>query len=238
MQFGFDLTASATIFWLVLTLAAAFPLPIFSASEEEKGKQERLGWLPYILPTLVILALIGLVCVRPLLADCAFWKSLNARSPQERLAGAERAVNLWPLEPEYRLGLAGAWAQNGNWGAAEAQLVTADQLNQSDPQVWEAMGNLYAYWGDVEPRRYIQAERAYRRALELAPNMATYHTALGLVLAQQGRQQDGLAELERAIALDATDGTAYRHLADLYQALGRENESAWARKEAERWSNK
>ena len=77
---------------------------------------------------------------------------------------------------------------------------------------------------------------AYRRALELAPNVATYHTALGLVLARQGRLQDGLAELERAVALDATDGTAYRHLADLYQALGRESESARARKEAKRWS--
>jgi predicted Zn-dependent protease len=87
----------------------------------------------------------------------------------------------------------------------------------------------------MEPRRYVQAEAAYRRVLELAPNMATYHTALGLVLARQGRIQDGLAEMERAVALDATDGTAYRHLADLYQALGRESEAVWARKEAKRW---
>jgi len=236
LQFSFDLTASATIFWLMLALAIAFPLPIFSTTEEEKGKQERFGWLPYTFPALATFAFIGLVCLRPLLADCAFRKSLNAQSPQERLAEAERAVNLWPLEPEYRLGLAGTWVQNGNWVAAEAQLVTADRLALNDPQVWEAMGNLYAYWGDVEPRRYIQAEVAYRRALELAPNVATYHTALGLVLARQGRLQDGLAELERAVALDATDGTAYRHLADLYQALGRESESARARKEAKRWS--
>jgi hypothetical protein len=38
------------------------------------------------------------------------------------------------------------------------------------------------------------------------------------------------------VALDATDGTAYRHLADLYQALGRETEASEARKEASRWS--
>ena len=235
LQFGFDLTTSATIFWLALAWAATSFLPASCASEGEKTKQEKSAWIPYVLPTLVTLVLIGLVCVRPLLADHAFWRSLNARSPQERLAEAERAVNLWPLEPEYRLGLAGALVQNGNRVAAEAQLLTADRLNPDDPQVWAARGNLHAYWGDTEPRHYVQAEAAYRRTLELAPNVATYHTALGLVLARQGRLQDGLAELERAVALDATDGIAFRHLADLYLALGQEGESAWARKEAARW---
>jgi hypothetical protein len=47
--------------------------------------------------------------------------------------------------------------------------------------------------------------------------------------------EEGLTELERAVALDATDGVAYRHLADLYQALGRESDATWARKEAARW---
>jgi Flp pilus assembly protein TadD len=62
------------------------------------------------------------------------------------------------------------------------------------------------------------------------------HTSLGLVLAQQGRLEEGLAELERAVALDATDGVAFGHLADLYRMLGREEEAGWARREAERWS--
>jgi tetratricopeptide (TPR) repeat protein len=73
--------------------------------------------------------------------------------------------------------------------------------------------------------------------LELAPNIATYHTALGLVLAQQGRLSAGVAELERAVALDATDGTAYRHLADFYQAMGQATKAVEARKEASRWRN-
>jgi O-antigen ligase/Flp pilus assembly protein TadD len=237
LQFGFDLTASATVFWLVLALAATLFLPTRPAGEEkEPGAQERFGWLPHVLPTLITIALIGLVCVRPLLADCAYWNSQQGiQSLQARQAEAERAINLWPLEPEYYAGLAEIYMRGANLVAAEKQLAVADQLSPNDPQVWVAWGNLYAYWGDVEPRRYVQAEAAYRRALELAPNVATYHTALGLVLIRQGRLQDGLAELERAVALDATDGTAFRHLADLYQALGRENESAWARKEAKRW---
>jgi superkiller protein 3 len=102
--------------------------------------------------------------------------------------------------------------------------------------VWAARGDLYALWGDVELSRYSQAEAAYRQALELAPNLAIYHTALGLVLAQQGRLEEGAMALERAVDLDATDGIAYAHLADLYLALGRETEAAWARQEAVRWS--
>ena len=237
LQFGFDLTASATAFWLVLALATTLPLPTFSVGEEkQKDTQEKFGWLPYVLPALVTVALISLVCVRPLLADCAYWNSQQrTRSPQTRQAEAERAVSLWPLEPEYHAGLAEIYMQGANPVAAEKHLAAADRLSPNDPQVWVAWGNLYAYWGDIEPRHYVQAEAAYRRALELAPNVATYHTALGLVLVRQGRLQDGLAELERAVALDATDGTAYRHLADLYEALGRESESVWARKEAARW---
>ena len=239
LQFGFDLTASATVFWLVLALAATSPLPAFSISEDKEQKtQEKFGWLPYVPPALVTLALVGLVCVRPLLADCAYWNSQQGpHSQQARQAEAERAVSLWPLEPEYRAGLAEVYMQGANPVAAEKQLAAADQLSPNDPQVWVAWGNLNAYWGDIEPRRYIQAEAAYRRTLEQAPNVATYHTAMGLVLARQGRLEDGLAELERAVALDATDGTAYRHLADLYQALGRESESVWARKEARRWGS-
>jgi tetratricopeptide (TPR) repeat protein len=88
----------------------------------------------------------------------------------------------------------------------------------------------------LEPLRYAQAETAYRQAVALAPDVATYHTALGLVLAGQGLLKEGAAELERAVDLDATDGIAYGHLADLYLALGWDTEAVWARRQAERWS--
>lgn len=238
LQFGFDLTGSATIFWLMLALAT-FPTSMYPIDTKRKRDTPgKLGWLPYVPPAVIIFALIGLLCVRPLLADNAYFNSQDgALSLQARQTEAERAVNLWPLEPEYHARLAEIYQRGGNWIAAEDQLVVTDQLSPNDPQVWMARGNLYAYWGSIEPRRFIQAETAYRRALELAPHIATYHTALGLVLAQQGRWSAGLAELERAVALDATDGTAYRHLADLYLAMGREAEATEARKEAGRWNN-
>jgi O-antigen ligase len=242
LQFGFDLTASATVFWLVLALGATLRRSALPSSQSSspppahEGQRERPALLLYLPPTLAILALILLLCGRPLVADVAYWKSQqDAQPPEERLEAGARAVRLWSLEPEYRLNYAWLLAQSGDFGAAERQLVAADRLSPDDPKVWAVRGEIDALWGEITPAQYLCAEAAYRRTLALAPNVATYHTALGLVLAQQGRLEEGTAELERAVALDATDGMAYRHLTDLYQALGRETEAAWARKEAARW---
>ncbi|MBN1977627.1 MAG: hypothetical protein JW918_09525, partial [Anaerolineae bacterium] len=98
-------------------------------------------------------------------------------------------------------------------------------------------GNIYALWANVSPDQYARAEAAYRRALELAPDIATYHTALGLILVREGRTEDGLVELERAVELDATDGVAFQHLAQVYEALGEKAKADWAQKEAERWND-
>jgi O-antigen ligase len=252
LHFSFDLTASATVFWLVLAMAVAMgqveppnPSPGFpplQAREGQgggRGQGERLGGLLYLPPTLAVLALVTLLCLRPLLADVVYWQSQQGTRPlEERQTAGMQAVRLWPLEPEYRLGLAWVLAQGGDFAAAETQLAAADRLSPDDPRIWAAWGEVYALWGEMEPGRYAQAEAAYRRALELAPNVATYHTALGLVLAQQGRLEEGVIELERAVDLDATDGVAFSHLANLYQALGQEAKAAWARKEAKRWSDR
>jgi predicted Zn-dependent protease len=125
--------------------------------------------------------------------------------------------------------------QAGDWQAAESQLVTAGGLSPGDSHIRVAQGELYAGWAEIEPERYTQAEAEYRRAVEMAPTVARYHTALGLVLIRQGRIEEGLAELERTVELDATDGAAYRHLADVYRMMGRDTESDWARAEVVRW---
>jgi O-antigen ligase/Tfp pilus assembly protein PilF len=238
LQFGFESIASSTIFWLSLALAATSPWPTAAPRtvSPEPGVK-RTAWLPYAPLAMLVLAFIYLLCMRPLLADHASWNSRQAaRSTEARRSDAERAVHLWPLEPEYRAGLAEAYLQAGRPAAAETQLAAADRLSPDDPQIWAARGNLYAYWGDREPVHYPQAEEAYRHALELAPNVAAVHTAMGLVLARQGRLQEGLAEMERAVALDATDAVAFGHLADLYAVLGREDDASRARKEAQRWN--
>lgn len=242
LQFSFDLTASATVFWLILAMGAALwarhPLPAHPEADAHPEMRATKPRPPLHLfpPTLLVLILVWLVCARPLLADLAHQQSLESVStPGNRLAASQRAVRLWPVEPAYRLELAQAALQQGSAAGAETQLSAAAQLSPDDPGLWAAIGGLYARWAEVAPGQYVRAEAAYRRAVALAPNVAAYHVALGLILAHQGRPEEGLAELDRAVSLDATDSVAYRHMADLCSSLGREVQADWARQQAERW---
>jgi O-antigen ligase len=237
LQFGFDLTASATVFWLTLAFGAALGRGWPSPTASRVAPRKPAVLLLYAAPTIAVLTLVGLLCLRPLMADVAYWKSQQEATPlAQRVLAGRQAVRLWPVESEYRLGLAWVLAQGGDFAAAEWQLAVADELRPNDPRVWAARGDLYALWGDVDSARYSQAEAAYQHAVALAPNVAAYHAALGLALAQQGRLEEAAMALERAVDLDATYGIAYGHLADLYLALGRETEAAWARREAVRWN--
>jgi tetratricopeptide (TPR) repeat protein len=68
-----------------------------------------------------------------------------------------------------------------------------------------------------------EAELYIRRALEQEPDNAAYLDSLGWVLYQQGRYQESLPPLERAVALSAEDPdpTVHEHLGDLYDRIGR-----------------
>jgi Flp pilus assembly protein TadD len=65
-----------------------------------------------------------------------------------------------------------------------------------------------------------QAVDAYETTVLLAPTVAGYHTALGATLARQGDYILSRLILERAVALDPTDPSAYAFLAATYTALG------------------
>jgi putative inorganic carbon (HCO3(-)) transporter len=239
LQAGFELTAGATLFWLLLAVSAALGRESAGAAAPREPARERPGRLVYVPLAVAGLLLGGQVCLRPLLADAASWQGQRAAWPLEaRLAAAERAVRLWPLEPAYRLGLARVYEAAGRRADAEAQMAAAAARRPGDPAVWAACGALYARWGAVEPGRTVQAEAAYRHAVALAPNVAGYHTALGLALAAQGRAPEATAELERAVALDATDGAAYGHLAALYRLQGRLARAAQAERQARYWMHK
>jgi O-antigen ligase len=236
LQFGFDLTASAVVFWLLLAMVAG--MSDRRPDPPPAGARIIMPHL-YLAPALVVLALIGLTCLRPLWADIAYWQSRQeTRSLSARVNEGSQAVHLWPLEPEYRLGLAWALFQSGDTAAAEDQLSAAHQLSPDDVWIWAAEAELYAVWGQSDPDKYHQAEAAYRHALALAPDIAAHHAALGVILARLGQLEAATMELERAVALDATDGLAYESLADLYEVMGRAPDAAWARGEAARWTDR
>jgi tetratricopeptide (TPR) repeat protein len=244
MQFSFDTAGTSAVFWLVLALAVGlYQSNQVEAATRPEAKDTspastRWALLPYLPPLAALLALSTLVVWRPLAADSAFRQAVDPQVPvAERQAAGLRATELWPREPTYHLGLASLQGSLGQFAAAEESFASAGQIRPADPLIWAAWGEMYAHWGQSEPGKLRQAQAAYERAVELSPNTATYHTALGLILAQQGQVEAGAAEIQRALDLDTTDVTAYTHLARVFDSLGQGERADWARQEAAYWSD-
>jgi len=237
LQFGFSLTATNIVFWLLLAIIAARSRDLKTPEVEEAAAASPFGFAPrlvYLPPTLVLLALLAQISIRPLLADVAFWQSQQGtRRLEPRVALGERAVRLWPLEPTYRLGLAGLYAQAGECEAAEAQILVAQRARPDDAQLWAGRAATYARCG--APAR---AEAAWGEAIRLAPTVAAYHRELGLGLAHCGKLEEAADALCRAVALDATDATAHRALSGVYQASGKEAAAEDARQQADYWARR
>ena len=73
-----------------------------------------------------------------------------------------------------------------------------------------------------------QAEGILLQALDMNPNLAVAHSALGRVLAKAERYEAAAAELKKAISLDATDAAAFYVLGYALRSLQRDIEAAEA----------
>ena len=67
----------------------------------------------------------------------------------------------------------------------------------------------------VQAKRYDDAVRSYKRALELNPQNASAHCNLGYVLMQQGKLDDAIREFQKTLEIDPD---MPQGKADLHQA--------------------
>jgi Flp pilus assembly protein TadD len=233
-QFSFSQLESSVLLWLLLGLGGALGCGVQTSVPAEPEAAPGSGAKAAGI-AVVYAVLISVVCIRPLLADTLAWHARQVETAlDERITLARDVVRLESREPAYRAHLSWLYLSMGEFELAEDEILAARRLSPNDPRVQSAVGELYALWGLRDTHKLEYAERAYRRTLELAPHVAIYHTALGLVLAQQGRIAEGIRAVERAVDLDATDGVAYAHLAGLYEAAGRSEDARRAREEAAR----
>jgi adenylate cyclase len=115
-----------------------------------------------------------------------------------------------------------------------AETQTALALDDRDPWAHFVQGNLLS-----RLRRFGEAVRALRRALELNPNFALAHAQLALSLAQQGAHQEAVDSAEHALQLSPRDRPvglyASNAMANVHFAAGRYPECAtWARNTIEK----
>ena len=93
-----------------------------------------------------------------------------------------------------------------------------------------------AYLSDDRDARLAAAETTIAKVLSLRPDDALAHEIMGGVLNQTNRSQQGIAELERALALDPNLATAHGDIGLAKIFVGRPEETEAQEKEALRLS--
>jgi TolB-like protein/DNA-binding winged helix-turn-helix (wHTH) protein/Tfp pilus assembly protein PilF len=147
-----------------------------------------------------------------------FFEQATARDSNYALAYAGTADTLLAIDFQHNASIA------SRLEAYQRAKAAAEKALELDATLSEAHTAL----GGVREREYAwpDAERVFRRAIELDPNNADAHLKLGSeLLFVQGRSDDGLAEIRRALALDPLSFIAREYLAEALLTMGRYQEA-------------
>lgn len=243
LLFSIEVASTASVFWAVAGGGIGFCRSLTEKRQRE-DRELRDESPRNTRPTGIIageiaaaaLALVLATNVLPLVADIYVGKALHPGTRFEtRLANAEQAVALWPLEPSYRAFSASIYLQGALneiephrlLAAAESRMTDALAMRPLDPLLWLRMADVLTYRAvrAADDSAAVVAENAYRRAIDLAPNVGTLWAKNGAFDLLQGRPDSAIVKLERATALDPTDGVAWSYLSQAYRAMGRTDEA-------------
>ncbi len=238
---GFDVTTTSTLTWLLLGTMIALsvrrdPAPAATSSCALSTWRQ---------PVVAILGIglglsILLFNLRPVVADVWMRRAhrLAESDPAAAALAAERAVQWWPREAQYLLGLAAISERSARHEADTAEVdlrATEQALRRAvalQPQrfdLWLELGRLYARWPDpTAPEIVESAHAAFRAAVQRAPNHAVVYGSWGGLLLEQGNLPGALQMFREAVDLDATDFVAWTRLGEVQLALGRVPEARFS----------
>jgi Flp pilus assembly protein TadD len=142
------------------------------------------------------------------------------RTYQEGLAVDDKHKDL-----HFQLGV--VYEKQGNFEDAVTQFRRVIGLDPQHADAYNYVGYMFAEKGI----NLDEAEGLIRKALELEPDNGFYVDSLGWAFYQQGRYDEALRELARAVELTRgkEDPVIFDHLGDAYQKTGNEAEAlrAW-----------
>src|SRR5205807_6626993 len=120
-----------------------------------------------------------------------------------------------PKDPEPHFAAGHLFEQANKFADAEQEYKQALALDPASDAL-TALANLY-----MQGRRFPEAEEYLRKLVAAHPEQAAAHVQLGRVLAAEGKNDEGIAELQAGAKLAAGDLSVQRDLADLYVTTGR-----------------
>ena len=117
--------------------------------------------------------------------------------------------------------LEGAIARDSSWAPAWAALAEARELRTWYPAAWDAPEGFGQDRTEMFLEKQEEAADAARRALELDPDIASAHVALGSVHRNQHEWERAETEYLRALQLDPDNAEAHQQYSELLVTLGR-----------------
>jgi tetratricopeptide (TPR) repeat protein len=226
-------------------VSAARPAEAVDTFEELIGRHPELGEEPQLLTRIAELQLDS-GRVEEALAN---GRKLLERRPDDlpliqlvgfalqKLGRYEEAIELYDQVPDRFIGVpdairlariwkANALASSDRFEEGEAILLELLEAQPDDPWVGNDLGYLWAERGINLDR----AEELVRNAVEAEPENSAYLDSLGWVLYKQGRPEEALPLLEKAVSIRAST-VNLDHLGDVQFGLGKRDEAraAWQR---------
>lgn len=114
---------------------------------------------------------------------------------EDAIAETERALQLDPKLVQAHVNLIILYGRMGDRGKAEEHYQAAVSLNPNQfPGAYYNYGVLLLGEGKLD-----EADKAFRRALEINPSYADAHNNLGTLLERQGKLEEALAEYRKAV---------------------------------------
>jgi tetratricopeptide (TPR) repeat protein len=144
---------------------------------------------------------------------------LEATKPDEAIAAYREAATLQPKDPEPHVAAGALLEKQNKFAEAENEYKQAVMLDPSSDAVI-GLANLY-----MRGRRFPEAAEYLRKLIEAHPERADAHIQLGQILADEGKNDEAIAELQTGVKLAPTDFAAQRNLADLYFAIKKNDQA-------------
>ncbi len=147
--------------------------------------------------------------------------------PREALEALDRARALRPSSITIRHNRAQALFALGRLDDARTELDKLVRMHADYQPSWNLLGSVLAGLGDVPG-----AERAYRRAMAMAPEQPQAPYNLGLLFQQAGRLEEAIAAYRGALRIHPAFAPAHNNLANALKATGRADEAVAHYREA------